>query len=92
MKPIYEKGTLLRSIARMLRLICDLQQSPLTLLMSQTYVNHQATLHIFLFTLHFQCIVANVDADAANNRPLAEKYEVGSFPTIKFFPKGNKGP
>ena len=38
-----------------------------------------------------QCVVANVDADAKNNRPLAEKYEIGSFPTIKFFPKGNKG-
>ncbi|KAI0760751.1 hypothetical protein C8Q74DRAFT_1451600 [Fomes fomentarius] len=25
-----------------------------------------------------------------DNRPLAEKYEVGSFPTIKFFPKGQK--
>ncbi|KAI0330762.1 protein disulfide isomerase [Cubamyces sp. BRFM 1775] len=37
------------------------------------------------------CVVANVDADAKNNRPLAEKYEIGSFPTIKFFPKGNKG-
>ncbi|KAI0659960.1 protein disulfide isomerase [Cubamyces menziesii] len=36
------------------------------------------------------CVVANVDADAKNNRPLAEKYEIGSFPTIKFFPKGNK--
>ncbi|KAH9887948.1 protein disulfide isomerase [Cubamyces lactineus] len=36
------------------------------------------------------CVVANVDADAKNNRPLAEKYEIGSFPTIKFFPKDNK--
>ncbi|OCH94004.1 protein disulfide isomerase [Obba rivulosa] len=36
------------------------------------------------------CIVANVDADAAPNKPLAQKYGVGSFPTIKFFPKGNK--
>ncbi|GJE85373.1 protein disulfide isomerase [Phanerochaete sordida] len=36
------------------------------------------------------CVVANVDADAAANKPLAQKYGVGSFPTIKFFPKGNK--
>ncbi|RPD60361.1 protein disulfide isomerase [Lentinus tigrinus ALCF2SS1-7] len=36
------------------------------------------------------CIIANVDADAQNNRPLATKYEIGSFPTIKFFPKGQK--
>ncbi|KAI0686031.1 protein disulfide isomerase [Cytidiella melzeri] len=35
-------------------------------------------------------IVANVDADAALNRPLAEKYGVGSFPTIKFFGKNSK--
>jgi len=36
------------------------------------------------------CIVANVDADAEANRPLAEKYEIKSFPTIKFFPKGGE--
>ena len=36
-----------------------------------------------------QCVVANVDADAQNNRPLATKYEIGSFPTIMFFPKGH---
>jgi len=34
------------------------------------------------------CIIANVDADAEPNRPLAQKYEVQSFPTLKFFPKG----
>lgn len=38
-----------------------------------------------------QCVVANVDADAAPNRPLGEKYGVQGFPTIKFFPKGTKG-
>ena len=38
------------------------------------------------------CIVANVDADAELNRPLALKYGVGSFPTIKFFPKGSDTP
>jgi len=37
-----------------------------------------------------QCIVANVDADAKANAPLAEKYGVKSFPTIKFFSKGHK--
>ncbi|KAN0139038.1 thioredoxin protein disulfide isomerase [Lactarius tabidus] len=36
------------------------------------------------------CIVANVDADAEHNRPLAQKYGVQSFPTIKFFPKGGE--
>ncbi|KAI0687531.1 protein disulfide isomerase [Earliella scabrosa] len=36
------------------------------------------------------CLVTNVDADAKKNRPLAEKYEIGSFPTIMFFPKGQK--
>ncbi|KAH9923470.1 protein disulfide isomerase [Epithele typhae] len=38
------------------------------------------------------CLVTNVDADAQNNRPLATKYEIGSFPTIKFFPKGSSEP
>jgi protein disulfide-isomerase A6 len=32
--------------------------------------------------------VANVDADAQLNKPLATKYGVNSYPTIKFFPKG----
>jgi protein disulfide-isomerase A6 len=36
------------------------------------------------------CIVANLDADAEANRPLAMKYNVQSFPTIKFFPKGGE--
>lgn len=35
--------------------------------------------------------MANVDADDKKNRPLAEKYNIGSFPTIYFYPKGNKG-
>ena len=35
-------------------------------------------------------MLANVDADAKPNAPLAERYEIGSFPTIKFFPKDNK--
>ena len=34
--------------------------------------------------------MANVDADAKQNAPLAERYGIGSFPTIKFFPKDNK--
>jgi len=40
------------------------------------------------------CIVANMDADAAHNKPVAQKYGVSSFPTIKFFGKGeeNKEP
>ncbi|CAL1698925.1 unnamed protein product [Somion occarium] len=42
------------------------------------------------FAAESNCVVANVDADAAPNRPLATKYGIQSFPTIKFFPKGNK--
>ncbi|KAK7685514.1 hypothetical protein QCA50_011379 [Cerrena zonata] len=42
------------------------------------------------FAPESDCVIANVDADAQPNRPLATKYEIGSFPTIKFFPKGNK--
>ncbi|KAF5359143.1 hypothetical protein D9756_003414 [Leucocoprinus leucothites] len=36
------------------------------------------------------CIVANIDADDAKNKDLARKYEIGSFPTIKFFSADNK--
>ena len=35
-------------------------------------------------------VIANVDADEASNKGLASKYGVSGFPTIKFFPKGNK--
>jgi len=44
------------------------------------------------FKTENDCIVANIDADAALNKPLAEKYGVKSFPTIKFFSKDNKEP
>jgi protein disulfide-isomerase A6 len=37
-----------------------------------------------------QCIVANIDADAVQNKALAAKYGVTSFPTIKFFGKNSK--
>jgi protein disulfide-isomerase A6 len=32
------------------------------------------------------CVIAFVDADAQKNKELAAKYEVRSYPTIKFFP------
>jgi len=34
------------------------------------------------------CILATYDADAAQNKPIANKYGVTSYPTIMFFPKG----
>merc|ERR1711991_139507 len=34
-------------------------------------------------------VVANVDADAAPNKPLGSRFGVTGFPTIKFFPKGS---
>lgn len=34
------------------------------------------------------CIIADLDADTPETKPLAEEYGVSSFPTIKFFPKG----
>jgi len=36
------------------------------------------------------CIVANMDADASHNKPIAQMYGVSSFPTIKFFGKGRE--
>lgn len=36
------------------------------------------------------CIVANMDADASHNKPIAQMYGVTSFPTIKFFGKGKE--
>jgi protein disulfide-isomerase A6 len=35
-------------------------------------------------------VIANMDADEAANRPVGTKYGVSGFPTLKFFPKGNK--
>ncbi|KAJ8585743.1 protein disulfide isomerase [Rhizopogon salebrosus TDB-379] len=36
------------------------------------------------------CVVANIDADAQPNKGVAADYEVTSYPTIKFFPRGGK--
>jgi protein disulfide-isomerase A6 len=44
------------------------------------------------FQYESDCIVANIDADAAPNKPIAERYGVRGYPTIKFFPKGSKEP
>lgn len=38
----------------------------------------------------FQCVVANIDADAQPNKEIAGRYGVSSYPTIKFFPRGGK--
>ncbi|CAI8603726.1 unnamed protein product [Vicia faba] len=40
------------------------------------------------FKTEDEVVIANLDAD--KYRDLAEKYEVTGFPTLKFFPKGNK--
>ncbi|KAH9786673.1 protein disulfide-isomerase like 2-1 [Citrus sinensis] len=40
------------------------------------------------FALEDDVVVANLDAD--KYKDLAEKYGVSGFPTLKFFPKGNK--
>jgi protein disulfide-isomerase A6 len=53
-------------------------------------VPHRAVAQAFL--PESDCIVANVDADSPPNKPLAEKYGVSSYPTIKFFPKGSSEP
>lgn len=38
------------------------------------------------------CVVAQMNADDEENKPVAGKYGVRSFPTIKFFPKGGAEP
>ncbi|KAF7330578.1 Disulfide isomerase [Mycena venus] len=35
------------------------------------------------------CVVANIDANDQKNKPIAERYGVTGFPTMKFFPKGS---
>ncbi|KAK4775548.1 hypothetical protein SAY87_023509 [Trapa incisa] len=40
------------------------------------------------FKLEEEVVIANLDAD--KYKDLAEKYGVSSYPTLKFFPKGNK--
>jgi protein disulfide-isomerase A6 len=42
------------------------------------------------FKSESNCIVANIDADAALNKEIAGRYGVASYPTIKFFPRGGK--
>ncbi|KIK82603.1 hypothetical protein PAXRUDRAFT_832171 [Paxillus rubicundulus Ve08.2h10] len=42
------------------------------------------------FSSESNCVVANIDADAALNRELAGRYGVASYPTLKFFPRGGK--
>jgi protein disulfide-isomerase A6 len=44
------------------------------------------------FASESNCVVAHMNADEENNKPVASKYGVRSFPTIKFFPKGGKEP
>jgi protein disulfide-isomerase A6 len=41
------------------------------------------------FLSESNCVVAQMNADDADNKPVASKYDVRSFPTIKFFPKGS---
>jgi len=36
------------------------------------------------------CVVANIDADDAKNKDIAMKYNIASFPTLKFFSTDNK--
>ena len=44
------------------------------------------------FATEPNCVVAHMDADEADNKPIASKYDVRSFPTIKFFPRGSSQP
>lgn len=41
------------------------------------------------FESESNCVIADYNADAPQNKPLAGEYGVHSYPTIKFFPKGS---
>ncbi|EIW84274.1 protein disulfide isomerase [Coniophora puteana RWD-64-598 SS2] len=41
------------------------------------------------FKAETNCVVANMDADAQDNKEIAARYGVASYPTIKFFPRGS---
>jgi len=41
------------------------------------------------FAPESKCIIADLNADAEQNKPIGERYEVNSYPTIKFFPRGS---
>lgn len=45
-----------------------------------------------VFSSEPDVVIALMDADDAENKPVAQRYGVSSFPTIKFFPKGSKDP
>ncbi|KAF8313568.1 protein disulfide isomerase [Clavulina sp. PMI_390] len=40
------------------------------------------------FEADTNCVIADFNADADQNRPIGSKFGVSSFPTIKFFPRG----
>lgn len=44
------------------------------------------------FKSESNCVVANINADEDENRPIASRYGVKSFPTILFFPRGSEEP
>lgn len=44
------------------------------------------------FKSESDCVVAQMNADEEENRPISGKYGVTSFPTIQFFPKGSDKP
>ncbi|KAG8867474.1 hypothetical protein FRC20_005663 [Serendipita sp. 405] len=35
------------------------------------------------------CVIVNFDADAAQNKGIAKDYSIGSYPTLKFFPRSD---
>lgn len=44
------------------------------------------------FSAESDVVVGIMNADDEENKPVAARYEIRSFPTIKFFPKGNGEP
>ncbi|KAL9714096.1 hypothetical protein Ac2012v2_002404 [Leucoagaricus gongylophorus] len=80
---------------RLLGAVTARTSSPLTKKVSVRELSHkhhryQTNKVAHAFKPESSCVVANMDADDAKNKDIARKYDVSSFPTIKFFSMDNK--
>jgi hypothetical protein len=91
MKPILETGQLFGSLDNF---VGHSLTSPLSCTKLQA---GNARMSCSLASLQYnlpilQCVIANIDADAAHNKGIAGEYEVTSYPTVMFFPRSTASP